>query len=169
MKVLIVQDFPAIGRLEAQALRDLGHQVTWVTGFKDLENLEGYNPDKSTLMVGSDFDLAIVDGQIHGPTGKVEELGLKVVSQLVRSGIKFVVANSSQDDLNAEMVEAGAHSAINQHVLFICMCVAKLITAEDILTPSAEAAGLFAMGLATFSRGPGQSYLDATDALLMAD
>ncbi len=168
MKVLIVQDFPAIGRFEAQALRDLGHQVTWVTGFKDLENLEGYNPDKSTLMVGSDFDLAIVDGQIHGPTGKVEELGAKVVTQLVKSGVKCVVANSSQDDLNAEMVKAGAHSAINQLVLFICMCVAKLITAEDILKPSAEAARLFAMSLMTFSCGPGQRYLNAADALLVA-
>lgn len=169
MKILIVQDFPAIGRLEAQLLTNLGHEVTWVIGFKDVTKLEGYLPDKTVSPIGYRFDVAIVDGQVYGPSGKVETIGSNIVAHLVESGVGCVIANSSKDHYNAEMVERGAHRAINQLVLFVTLVIAKLTTPEDLLAPSDAAAELFCMDFVTFAEGLGKPFRDATEAALMAD
>ncbi len=168
MRVLIVQDFLAIGRLEAKMFSDLGHEVTWVTGFKDIATLEGYRTDKSTVMVGCQYDVALVDGQVYGPSGKVEAIGDKVVARLLVSGVGCVIANSSQDGYNVEMVKAGAHRAINQVVLFVTMVIANLTTPEDLVAPSNAASELLGMNFLSFADGPGKVYQAATEAALMA-
>ncbi|MDZ4834165.1 MAG: hypothetical protein SGJ27_10350 [Candidatus Melainabacteria bacterium] len=169
MKVLIVQDFVPIGRRESTMLSDLGHQVTWVIGFNDVARLEGYLPNKSIARVGCDYDVAIVDGQIYGPSGKVEAIGDQVVHQLVQSGVGCVIANSSKEGYNFEMVKAGAHRAINQVVLFVAMVIAKLTTPSDMVAPSDAAAVLFCMDLVSFTDGPGKPFQAAAEAALMDD
>ncbi len=168
MKVLIIQDFLPIGRQETETLAAAGNQVVWVTGISDINNLVGILPDRTTTPLDTDFDVAIVDGQFYGPTGKIENIGVPVMKRLVQAGIKCI-ANSSQDPFNAEMVKAGAFRGINQLVLYTYLVVTKTATAEHLLQPTEQLDKFFAMGLREWAEGPGLEHRHAAEEQLMKD
>ena len=168
MKILIIQDFLPVGRQEANVLTAAGHEVTLVVGIKDVENLVGWFPDKTSKPLDTDYDVAIVDGQFYGPSGKLEDLGAPVVERLVKAGVKCI-ANSSKDPFNTKMVEAGAFRASNQLVLYVLLVVAKLVTGDDLVTPSADTQALIEMDAMKFIQGPGKDYREAADKALMDD
>ncbi|HND07553.1 MAG TPA: hypothetical protein PL012_17845 [Candidatus Obscuribacter sp.] len=168
MKTLIVQDFRAIGSLEAKTLSQSGHQVTWVTGFKDVQALVAISPTGDAVSLDTDYDLAIVDGELDGPSGHTEPLGEAVVARLNQAGVACI-ANSSQDEYNKRMLNAGARCAINQLVLFACLAVAHMVQAEDLLCPDDTKAALLNQGLLQFiSESPGKEWRQATEAALSA-
>lgn len=166
MKVLIIQDFEAIGRLETEHLRAAAHDVTWVTGFKDVEGLVAFLPDGTTTTLSTDFDLALVDGEIDSPSGKPAYIGPDVIERLTNAGVRCV-ANSSNVECNEEMKNRGAFRAVNQLVLFASLTVCGLVTLEDLIEPSEEAEKILAMDLRSFLlTGPGAAYREQLNSVL---
>ncbi|HNH75967.1 MAG TPA: hypothetical protein PLF23_19425, partial [Candidatus Obscuribacter sp.] len=120
------------------------------------------------VSLDTDYDLAIVDGELDGPSGHTEPLGEAVVARLNQAGV-VCIANSSQDEYNKRMLNAGARCAINQLVLFACLAVAHMVQAEDLLCPDDTKAALLNQGLLQFiSESPGKEWRQATEAALSA-
>lgn len=125
MRILIVEDFPAMALAAAEVLEALGHDVDWVIGYIDPENLVCMSEDKSEINLNaSDYDLVFMDGELED-NGE----GEKLVPGFASVGVP-VFGTSTISDLNRKLVEAGCVGAATKVPWFMAL-VNERITPEQ--------------------------------------
>ena len=137
MNILIAEDFRPMAKAIMEVLEPLGHTVTMVAGFKDLESLRAvdYDGKSEILLNAKDFDLAFVDGDLFGSFK-----GPEVVTRLVLAGVPCF-GISTIEEMNAEMVANGAAFAGNKAVVFVLL-IGGLFTAEAVVSRDESVAQL---------------------------
>ncbi len=139
MRILVVEDFRAIAKGFSEVLREQGHQVDCVIGFRDINTLQAVDIDDCDVTLTAEaYDFALVDGQLEQfndqPSNPIQ--GPAVVARLVRSGVPCF-GISTEQDFNDKMVSNGAKSAANKAVSFVIF-VHSLITVEQAIANDAQ-------------------------------
>ncbi|MBK9141559.1 MAG: hypothetical protein IPM23_03615 [Candidatus Melainabacteria bacterium] len=116
MRILVVEDTVMMAKSFIEMLESAGHQVDWVIGFTDAENLIAMAADKSELEVEpSRYDLVLMDGDLEGKI-----TGADVVPAFARAGVACF-GTSTMPKMNDEMIASGAVYAAAKVTIFFAL------------------------------------------------
>lgn len=124
MKILLVEDCRFMAKAIKQLLENEDHQVQWIVGVRNRADdqsmqIVGLDQDGQSQVSISplDYDLAIVDGQLEGDLE-----GPQVVQSLRLANVKLaILAISTEEKLNADMVQNGAVFSLRKPCFFTAL------------------------------------------------
>lgn len=132
MRILLVEDTVMMAKAVIELLRDQGHEVTWVAGFNDPQKPILIDSDRDEVdLCPGDFELVFLDGDLLD-----HKEGKDLVPVFNEANLPCF-GTSTINEMNDEMIEAGAIGAIGKAVWLLAL-VHNRVTPEQFAECSDE-------------------------------
>lgn len=159
--VLLIEDTPYIAKTVKGLIEEQGHNVTWVTGVKQLKPFTAIGPDGGDLALNLNrFRFAVVDGNLDGALK-----GPDIVGTLARHRIASI-AMSTDETINSAMRTNGAIADAPKPVFLTSLANGQL-KIQDALASSKGLQRRLDFMHAHFFDPQMETLRQNTDALLM--